>query len=138
MPVTRGFQTLVDEALSQVQTRTASEVLSLSQDARYQLVDVRDVRELRGGVIPGSVHAPRCMLEFWVDPASPYHKPMWADESRHFILYCAAGWRSALATKTLQDMGLRNVSHLGGGYAAWVEAGGPTEIAETRRPKEPH
>ena len=101
-----------------------------------QFVDVRDVRELEHeGAIPGAFHAPRAMLEFLADPESPYHKPMWADESKHFILFCGAGWRSALAAKTLQDMGMTNVSHIEGGYAEWVKHGGPTETLEERKAK---
>jgi rhodanese-related sulfurtransferase len=75
------------------------------------------------------------MLEFWVDPASPYHKPLFADESREFVLFCGAGWRSALAAKTLQDMGMTNVAHIDGGYAEWVKQGGPTETLEERKAK---
>jgi rhodanese-related sulfurtransferase len=80
----------------------------------------------------GAYHAPRGMLEFWVDPASPYHKPVFADEGKEFILFCGAGWRSALATKTLQDMGMTNVAHMDGGYAEWLRQGGPTETPEDR------
>jgi rhodanese-related sulfurtransferase len=75
------------------------------------------------------------MLEFWVDPESPYHKKLWADESKEFILFCGAGWRSALAAKTLQDMGMTNVAHIDGGYEAWVKAGLPTETLEERKAK---
>ena len=75
------------------------------------------------------------MLEFWVDPESPYHKKIWADESKEFILFCGAGWRSALAAKTLQDMGMTNVAHIDGGYEAWVNAGAPTETLEERKAK---
>ncbi len=135
MPITKGYRALVDEAMAQVQTRTVPEVLALMNDVRFQIVDIRDVRELKEGTVTGSTHAPRCMLEFWVDPASPYHKPMWADETKHFILFCGAGWRSALAAKTLQDMGMRNVSHIEGGYAEWVKLGGPTETLEERKAK---
>lgn len=135
MPITKGYRALVDEAMAQVQTRTVAEVRALMQDPRFQIVDVRDVRELKDGTITGSIHAPRCMLEFWVDPESPYHKPLWADEGKHFILFCGAGWRSALAAKTLQDMGMRNVSHIEGGYAEWVLQGGPVETLEARKAK---
>jgi rhodanese-related sulfurtransferase len=90
-----------------------------------QFVDIRDVRELEHeGVIPGAVHAPRGMLEFWVDPESPYHRDVFAQD-KEYVLFCALGWRSALATKTLMDMGLERVAHVGGGFAAWKEAGGP-------------
>ena len=85
-----------------------------------QIVDIRDIRELSDGTIVGAVHAPRGMLEFWVDPASPYHKPLFADESREFVLFCGAGWRSALAAKALQDMGMTNVAHIDGGWARWT------------------
>lgn len=135
MPITKGFRALVDEAMAQVHTRSVPEVLAMLDDPKIQIVDIRDVRELKEGTVTGSAHAPRCMLEFWVDPESPYHKPMWADESKHFVLFCGAGWRSALAAKTLQDMGMRNVSHIDGGYAEWVKQGGPTETLEQRKAK---
>ena len=77
------------------------------------------------------------MLEFWVDPASPYFKPVFADEGKEFILFCGAGWRSALATKTLQDMGMRNVAHIDGGYAEWQKQGAPTETLEARKARKP-
>ena len=93
-----------------------------------QLVDIRDPRELeREGTAPGCIHAPRGMLEFWVDPASPYFKPVFADESKEFILFCGAGWRSALATQTLQHMGMTNVAHIDGGFAAWKQQGAPLQ-----------
>jgi rhodanese-related sulfurtransferase len=135
MSITKGYRALVDEAMAQVHTRTVPEVLALLTDPKMQIVDIRDVRELKEGTVTGSTHAPRCMLEFWVDPESPYHKPMWADENKHFILFCGAGWRSALAAKTLQDMGMTNVSHMEGGYAEWVRLGGPTETLEERKAK---
>lgn len=133
MPITKGFRALVDEAMAQVTTYSVQDILARANDPTLQIVDIRDVRELNNGTVTQSVHAPRCMLEFWVDPESPYHKPMWADESKEFVLFCGAGWRSALAAKTLQDMGMRNVAHIDGGYAAWVEQGGPTETLEQRK-----
>ena len=102
-------------------------------DPQVQIVDIRDVRELGPGTVVGSFHAPRGMLEFWVDPASPYFKPLFADEGREFVLFCGAGWRSALAAKTLQDMGMTNVAHIDGGYAEWVKQGAPTETLEERK-----
>jgi rhodanese-related sulfurtransferase len=135
MPIVKGCRALVDEAMAQVTTYSVEQVLARRDDPRLQLIDIRDVRELKDGTALGSVHAPRCMLEFWVDPASPYHKPMWADENKEFVLFCAAGWRSALAAKTLQDMGMRNVAHIEGGYKDWVEKGGPTETLEQRKAK---
>lgn len=137
MAITKGFRVLVDEAMAQVKTYTVAEVIAKSTDAsskdKVQIVDIRDVRELKDGTVTGSYHAPRCMLEFWVDPESPYHKKIWADDSKEFILFCGAGWRSALAAKTLQDMGMRNVAHIDGGYEAWVKAGGAIETLEERK-----
>lgn len=133
MPIVKGHRALVDEAMAQVTTYTVEQVLARQGDPKLQLIDIRDVRELKDGTAVGSVHAPRCMLEFWVDPASPYHKPMWADESKEFVLFCAAGWRSALAAKTLRDMGMTNVAHIEGGYKDWVAKGGPTETLEQRK-----
>jgi rhodanese-related sulfurtransferase len=116
---------LVDEAMAEVRTLSVDEARALHGRDGVQFVDVRDVRELeREGVIPGAMHAPRGMLEFWVDPESPYHKPVFA-AGRQFVLFCAAGWRSALAAKTLQDMGLPKVAHIEGGFTAWKSAGAP-------------
>lgn len=126
MPITKGFQVLVDEAMAQVTTHSVAEVQARLADPAMQIVDIRDPRELeRDGTLPGALLAPRGMLEFWVDPASPYFKPVFADEGKQFILFCGAGWRSALATQTLQDMGMTNVAHMGGGFAAWKKAGAP-------------
>jgi rhodanese-related sulfurtransferase len=83
--------------------------------------------------VVGAFHAPRGMLEFWVDPDSPYHKPLFANESKEYVLFCGAGWRSALAAKALQDMGMTNVAHIDGGFAEWVKAGGPTETLEQQK-----
>ncbi len=137
MPITKGSSALVAEAMAQVKTYTVPEVLARLHDPKVQIVDIRDVRELKDGTVTGSTHAPRCMLEFWVDPDSKYFKPMWADENKEFILFCGAGWRSALAAKTLQDMGMTNVAHIDGGYAEWVKLGGPTETLEQRKAKKP-
>ena len=100
-----------------------------------RFVDIRDIRELTAGTVVGAFHAPRGMLELWVDPASPYFKPMFADESKEFVLFCGAGWRSALAAKTLQDMGMTNVAHIDGGYGEWTKQGAPTERLEERKAK---
>ncbi len=133
MPITKGFRVLVDEAMAEVTTYTVEEVLSKHTLPNVQIVDIRDVRELTDGTVVGSYHAPRCMLEFWVDPESPYHKKIFADESKEFILFCGAGWRSALAAKTLQDMGMTNVAHIEGGYEAWLKASAPIETLEQRK-----
>ena len=133
---------LVAQAMREVTTYSVDAVRermahadSTGSAARMQLVDIRDVRELDAGLLPGAFHAPRGMLEFWVDPASPYHKPVFANEATEFVLYCGAGWRSAMAAKTLQDMGLRNVAHIDGGFAAWQEAGAPLETLAERKAK---
>ncbi len=134
MPITKGYQALVDEAMAQVTTYSVQQVLQRLNDPTLQIVDIRDVRELQAeGTVPGSYHAPRCMLEFWVDPASPYHKKIFANEGKEFVLFCGAGWRSALAAKTLQDMGMTNVAHIEGGFTDWVKAGAPTETMDERK-----
>jgi rhodanese-related sulfurtransferase len=121
---------LVAAAEAEVTTLTVEEAIEALESGAL-LVDVRDVREVkREGWIPDSYHAPRGMLEFWVDPESQYHHEALSSADR-LVLYCNLGWRSALAAKTLQDMGLMNVSHLGGGMAAWQAHGGPVE---ERRP----
>jgi rhodanese-related sulfurtransferase len=135
MAITTGFKALVDVAMAEVTTYTVAQVQARLDDLSVQIVDIRDVRELANGTVTNSYHAPRCMLEFWVDPESPYHKKIWADERKEFILFCGAGWRSALAAKTLQDMGMTNVAHIDGGYEAWVAAGAPTETLEQRKAK---
>jgi rhodanese-related sulfurtransferase len=122
----KSVKSMVDDAMQAITTYSVEEAQELHGRDDVQFVDLRDVRELeREGVIPGAFHAPRGMLEFWVDPESPYHKPLFAEDKK-FVLFCAMGWRSALATKTLQDMGLANVAHIEGGYAAWKQAGAPT------------
>jgi rhodanese-related sulfurtransferase len=95
------------------------------------LVDIRDIRELqREGKVPGAFHCPRGMLEFWIDPQSPYHKPIFADDKK-FVFFCAGGLRSALAAQTAQRMGLKPVAHIGGGFGAWKKAGGPVDTVES-------
>jgi len=130
MPITKGYRQLVDEAMAEVITYTVAQVQERLDDPVMQIVDIRDIRELGNGTIVGAVHAPRGMLEFWVDPASPYHKPLFADESREFVLFCGAGWRSALAAKVLQDMGMTNVAHIEGGWTDWTRSGAPVESLE--------
>jgi rhodanese-related sulfurtransferase len=122
----KTVKSMVDDAMSVITTYSVEEAMELHGRDDVQFVDLRDVRELeREGVIPGAFHAPRGMLEFWVDPESPYHKPVFGQDKR-FVLFCAAGWRSALATRTLQDMGLDKVAHIDGGFTAWKEKGAPT------------
>jgi rhodanese-related sulfurtransferase len=137
MPVTKGFRQLVAEAEARIQTRSIAEAQTLLGDASMVFVDLRDPRELeREGMIPGAFHATRGMLEFWVDPESPYYKPVFGDLDKHFVLYCGGGWRSALAATTMIDMGLTNVSHIDGGFAAWKQAGAPTVERPSKPPKE--
>ena len=134
MPITKGFQALVDEAMTQVITYSVDQVRGRLTDPKVQIVDIRDPRELeKEGTLPGALLAPRGMLEFWVDPASPYFKPIFADESKEFILFCGAGWRSALATKTLRDMGMTNVAHIDGGFTAWKKADAPMVSLEQHK-----
>ena len=134
MPITKGFQALVDEAMAQVITYSVDQVRGRLTDSKVQIVDIRDPRELeKEGTLPGALLAPRGMLEFWVDPASPYFKPIFADESKEFILFCGAGWRSALATKTLRDMGMTNVAHIDGGFTAWKKADAPMVSLEQHK-----
>ena len=124
--ITRGCKTLVAEANARIETVTAEEARRRIADGAL-LVDLRDPRELeRDGRLPGAFHCPRGMLEFWIDPESPYHKPAFA-EDRPFLFICGGGWRSALAAATAQDMGLTPVAHVEGGFKAWKEAGGPVE-----------
>lgn len=135
MPITKGYKVLVAEAMAQVKTYSVGEAQTKVRDGAARIVDIRDIRELTKGTVADSVHAPRGMLEFWVDPESPYFKPMWADESKEFILFCGMGWRSALTVKTLQDMGMTNVAHIDGGWDEWVRQGGATETLEERKAK---
>jgi rhodanese-related sulfurtransferase len=121
----KTVKSMVDEATAAITTYSIEEARELHGREDVQFIDIRDIRELeRDGVIPGAFHAPRGMLEFWVDPESPYHKPVFGQD-RQFVLFCAAGWRSALSTKMLQDMGLPRVAHIDGGFGAWKAAGAP-------------
>lgn len=125
MPITKGYKDLIREARERIVTLSLEEAKGRLEQPGTVFVDIRDVRELeREGLIPGAFHAPRGMLEFWVDPESPYHKPVFA-EDKEFVLYCASAWRSSLATAALHDMGLTRVSHIEGGFKAWKEAGLP-------------
>lgn len=125
MGIRKGVKDLVAEAMSQIRTLDAQEAIALADQDDVLLVDLRDIRERRrDGFIPGSFHTPRGMLEFWVDPDSPYYKEIFGTD-RTFVFYCASGWRSALATAAVKDMGMENVAHIGGGFNAWKKADGP-------------
>jgi rhodanese-related sulfurtransferase len=138
MPITKGFRQLVDEATAQITTYSVAQARERLADPAAQIVDIRDVRELeREGTVPGCINAPRGMLEFWVDPSSPYFKPVFGDEAKEFILFCGAGWRSALAAKSLKEMGMTNVAHIDGGFSEWVQQGAPVESYEAHRSRRP-
>ena len=131
MALRKNHRQLIDEASAKITTLSLAEAKARLDDPDTLFVDIRDVRELdREGQIPGAFHASRGMLEFWVDPESPYFKPE-LGEGRDLVLYCQSGWRSALATATLVDMGRDGVAHIGGGFSAWKEAGLP--VGERRR-----
>ena len=122
MPIVSSKE-LVKTAKSEIRTLSRDEVSEMKDEDRCVLVDIGDIRELeREGRIPGAVHAPRGMLEFWVDPDSPYHREVFATE-KTLVLFCASAWRSALATKTLQDMGVTDVAEMDGGFKAWKSEG---------------
>jgi rhodanese-related sulfurtransferase len=130
--ITKGIAGMVAEAKRQIEEIPAAEAVKLVGRDDVVLVDVRDPRELaRDGRIPGAFHVPRGMLEFWIDPASPYYKPRFGEDKK-FVFFCAGGLRSALAAKTAQDMGLKPVAHILGGFKGWVEAGGKIEPGEAR------
>jgi rhodanese-related sulfurtransferase len=125
--ITKGYRQLVDEANAMVEEIDIEAAKALYGRDDVQFVDIRDIRELeREGRIPGAFHCPRGMLEFWIDPASPYAKPQFQQDKR-FVFFCAGGLRSALAARAAQEMGLKPVAHIKGGYGAWREAGGTTE-----------
>ena len=120
----KTVKSMIDDALAVITTYSIDEARSLHGRDDVQFIDLRDVRVLeREGIIPGAFHAPRGMLEFWVDPESPYHKPVFHQPGKRYVLFCAGGWRSALSAQTLQDMGLPDVGHVDGGFAAWKAAG---------------
>ncbi|HEY5647065.1 MAG TPA: rhodanese-like domain-containing protein [Pseudomonadales bacterium] len=127
-----GYKALLEAAEAEIETITADAAAALLGDDDVQFVDIRDVRELqREGKIPGAFHATRGMLEFWVDPDSPYYKDIFGTGKR-IVFYCQSGWRSALATQTVQRMGLPNVCHIGGGFRGWADAGHPVESVEKK------
>jgi len=131
--ITRGIKSLLQEANGEIETMGVADVKAAVERGDAILVDIRDPRELeREGRIPGSFSCPRGMLEFWIDPESPYAKPIF-QENKKFIFHCASGWRSALAAKTAQDMGLKPVAHLGEGFKAWRDAGEAVENVEPKK-----
>jgi rhodanese-related sulfurtransferase len=117
--VIKSAQTLVQEALNEIKTINTDEAYKLSKDNKCNLIDIRDIRELeKEGRVENSHHIPRGMLEFWLDPQSPYFKEGKLDSNKEMVLFCAGGLRSALATKSLKDMGFEKISHIDGGFSA--------------------
>lgn len=118
---------MVAAARARIEEVETADLIAMKDDPDLVIVDIRDIRERqRSGFIPGAIHAPRGMIEFWVDPSSPYHKPVFAQQGKRYIFHCASGWRSALTVATLQDMGF-DAAHLKDGFIDWAKAGGPVE-----------
>ena len=131
--ITRGIKDLMDEANSQIETMNVQQIKDAMDKGDVVLVDIRDPREIeRDGRIPGAFACTRGMLEFWIDPKSPYAKPIF-QEDKKFIFHCAGGMRSALAAKTAHDMGMKPVAHMEGGFGAWHKAGLPVEAWEPKK-----
>jgi len=132
LQIRKSVQQLVLEAAAEIETITVEQARALFGQPDVTFIDLRDPRELwREGGIPGAINVPRGMLEFWIDPASPYHKKYFASGNR-FVFFCNLGWRSALAAKVAQDMGLSPVCHIEGGYSSWQASGGPVEAVEPK------
>jgi len=120
----KSSQTLVEEAQKSIETLSSDEVKKLAENKEITLIDVRDIREIwKEGTIKNSKHIPRGMLEFWLDPESTYYKANKIQDVKKMVLFCALGWRSALATKSLVEMGFKNVAHVNGGFDALKKSG---------------
>jgi len=133
--ITRSAMQMVADAEAIVRTLDVAEARALHGRDDVVFIDLRDIREVaRTGLVAGAHHVPRGMLEFWIDPESPYHKPVFAADAT-FVFYCAGGWRSALAARTAHEMGLRPVAHMAGGMKGWIEAGGPIDPPKEKRDK---
>lgn len=133
--ITTGMRALVADAEREIETLSFEEAAKLSGRDDVLFVDVRDIRELtRDGRMPGAFHCPRGMLEFWIDPDSPYYKDVFAQDKK-YVFFCAGGLRSALAAQTAQRMGLKPVAHLKGGFGGWKKSGGPVEAPEDKPAK---
>lgn len=123
---------MVKAARARIEEIETPDLIKMVNDPDVVIVDIRDIRERqRTGAIPGSVHAPRGMIEFWVDPDSPYHKDVFGQSDKRYVFHCASGWRSALTVATLQDMGFE-AAHLKDGFSTWAEQGGPVEAVEKK------
>tara|TARA_R110000787_G_scaffold46226_12_gene112342 strand:+ start:36 stop:434 length:399 start_codon:yes stop_codon:yes gene_type:complete len=131
MPLKTTAAEMVATARARIEEISAADAIALVDDPSVQIVDLRDPRERqRSGFIPGSFHCPRGMLEFWVDPDSPYFKEVFAEDKK-FVFHCASGWRSALSVATLNDMGF-DAAHITEGFTGWEKAGGPIEQVKPR------
>ncbi|MGK0310657.1 MAG: rhodanese-related sulfurtransferase [Minisyncoccia bacterium] len=130
----RTIHDMVNEAKAEIEELTVEQVAAEIEAGTAVVVDIRDIRErVEKGAIPGAISAPRGMLEFWFDSESPYHQDRYQPEGR-YIFYCAAGWRSALATKVIGELGFDNVAHLESGFAGWLESGNEVaDIASTSK-----
>jgi len=128
--ITKGVKSLLAEANKMVKTVSIEEAQALLDSPDHVFVDLRDIRELkRSGKIPGAFSCPRGMLEFWIDPESPYHKDIF-DQDKTYLFYCASAWRSALSAQVAMEMGLAPVAHIAGGFSTWLKADAPIEELE--------
>jgi rhodanese-related sulfurtransferase len=125
--ISKSVKKMVADASEDITTLSIADARDLINSPNHVMVDLRDIRELqRTGKIPGAFSCPRGMLEFWIDPESPYHKEIF-NQDKTYVFYCASAWRSALSTKLAQDMGLAPVAHIEGGFTAWAKADCPIE-----------
>lgn len=123
---------MVADARARIKEIETADLIAMLDDPNLVIVDIRDIRERqRSGYIPGSFHAPRGMIEFWIDPDSPYFKDIFAQEDKTFVFHCASGWRSAITMATLQDMGF-DAAHLKEGFSTWEKQGGPVEFPDKK------
>lgn len=131
--ISKGYKALICEANASVDVMSIKDAKIAALGEQFVFIDLRDFRELqREGKIPGAFSCPRGMLEFWIDPDSPYHKEIF-NQNKTYVFYCASAWRSALSAKAASEMGLSPVTHIDGGFSAWVESGGDVEITKKQR-----
>ena len=131
-PLKTSASDMVKNARARIEEIETPFLINMMEDPNVVIVDIRDIRERqRNGYIPGSFHAPRGMIEFWIDPESPYHKDIFGQEGKKYVFHCASGWRSALTVATLQDMGFE-AAHLKEGFSSWEKQGGPVEQQDPR------
>lgn len=122
---------MVAQSRARIEEVETTDLIAMMDDPNVVIVDIRDIRERQRGFIPASIHAPRGMIEFWVDPDSPYHKDVFAQPDKKYVFHCASGWRSAITVATLQDMGFE-AAHLKEGFSTWADQGGPVEMPEAK------